>query len=129
MVEASAAGVDLAVATIDHGPDTSAAVKLATFAAELPAYARPDLLLSPSAGENLLFLRPLDVLPAIVGTRREALSGVRVTRLDERDADVLARTVRLSAESADLAEQLWALGRAFCAVRKARLRGAASSGR
>ena len=124
MAEARALDADLVVATIDHGPDTSAAVKLATFAAELPADDRPDLLLSPSAGENMLFLRPLDVLPAIVGTRREVLSGVRVTRLEGRDADVLARSVRLSAESADLNQRLTALGRAFCAARGARLRGA-----
>jgi hypothetical protein len=113
--EARRAGADLIVSTIDHGPDSTVAAGLADFVGQLPTETRPDLLLSPSAGENLLFLRPLDVQPAIVGTRREVLTGVRVTRLDERDADVLARSVRLSAASENLAAKLHALGSAFCA--------------
>jgi hypothetical protein len=121
--EAREAGVDLVIATIDHGPDTTAAVNLTTFVAELPSETRPDLLLSPSAGENLLFLRPLDVQPAIVGTRRDVVTGVRVTRIDDRDADVLARSVRLSASNDLIARQLAALGTEFCAARAAALPG------
>ncbi len=124
MEEAHAAGVDLAVAILDHGPDSSAVVKLATFVAALPAQARPDLLLSPSAGENLLMLRPLDVLPAIVGTRRAVLTGMRVTRLDERDTNVVARSVRPAAEHHELAARFSALLRDFCAAGGASLQGA-----
>jgi hypothetical protein len=121
--EAHSAGTDLIVAVMDHGPDATAGAELASFVGQLPAQTRPDLLLSPSAGENLLFLRPLDVQPAIVGTRRDVLTGVRVTRLDERDADVLARSVRQSDASEHVAEQLRALGRGFCAARAAPLGG------
>jgi hypothetical protein len=121
--EAQAAGADLVVAAIDHGPDTTVSVDLATFVAELPIDTRPDLLLSPSAGENLLFLRPLDVQPAIVGTRRDVLTGVRVKRLEGRDADVLARSVRLSATDDAIAQQLAALGAKFCAARASPLPG------
>lgn len=121
--EATHSGVDLVVAHIDHGPDATAAVSLASFVSELPRDVRPDLLLSPSAGENLLFLRPLDVQPAIVGTRRDALTGVRVQRIDERDADVLARTVRLPDANREVAAQLGALGAAFCRERTTLLPG------
>lgn len=121
--EAHGAGTDLIVAVMDHGPDATVGAELASFVGQLPAQTRPDLLLSPSAGENLLFLRPLDVQPAIVGTRRDVLTGVRVTRLDERDADVLARSVRHSDASEHVADQLRALGRDFCAARAAPLGG------
>jgi hypothetical protein len=121
--EARSSGADLIVATFDHGPDTTAAVQIAAFVGQLPTELRPDILLSPSAGENLLFLRPLDVQPAIVGTRRDVLTGVRVRRLDERDADVLARSVRLSTPSETLSAQLQTLGRDFCAARAAPLPG------
>jgi len=121
--EAKKIGVDLVVAHIDHGPDATAAVTLASFAGELPRALRPDLLLSPSAGENLLFLRPLDVQPAIVGTRRGALTGVRVQRIGERDADVLARTVRLPDVDGEIAGQVATLAGEFCRVRSAPLRG------
>jgi hypothetical protein len=117
--EAHGAGTDLIVAVMDHGPDATVGAELASFVRPLPAQTRPDLLLSPSAGENLLFLRPLDVHPAIVGTRRDVLTGVRVTRLDERDADVLARSVRQADASETITDQLRALGRGFCAARAA----------
>jgi hypothetical protein len=121
--EARSAGTDLIVAEIDHGPDASASGQLASFLAELPTDLRPDLLLSPSSGENLLFLRPLDVQPAIVGTRRDVLTGVRVVHFDERDTDVRARSVRLSTSSETITAQLRALGRDFCAARAAPLAG------
>jgi hypothetical protein len=123
LADARSAGTDLIVAVMDHGPDATAGAQLASFVGALPPDTRPDILLSPSAGENLLFLRPLDVQPAIVGTRRDVLTGVRVTRLDERDADVLARSVRLSTSSENIAGQLRALGRDFCAARAAALPG------
>lgn len=123
--EARAAGADLIVASIDHGPDATASVNLANFVAQLPVEMRPDLLLSPSSGENLLFLRPLDVVPAIVGTRRDVLTGVRVTKLEGRDSDVFARSVRLP-ESTDgvLASQVQALGESFCRLAGEPLAGA-----
>jgi hypothetical protein len=121
--EAKARGVDLVIAHLDHGPDATAPVKLAEFVRGLPRELRPDLLLSPSSGEQLLFLRPLDVQPAIVGTRRDALTGVRVQRLEDRDADVLARTVRLPAPDSELAARLARLGDALCSARGAPLPG------
>ncbi|MEY4580344.1 MAG: hypothetical protein RL701_5047 [Pseudomonadota bacterium] len=121
--EAQAAGADLIVASIDQGPDATAAVNLANFLAQLPPDVRPDLLLSPSSGDNLLFLRPLDVQPAVVGTRRGVLTGVRVTKLDNRDADVFARSVQLSARDDGLAAQLQALGSSFCNARAQELPG------
>lgn len=121
--EARDSDADLIVAAVDHGPDATASVALAAFVAELPPDNRPDILLSPSAGENLLFLRPLDVQPAIVGTRRAVLTGVRVTRLEDRDADVLARSVRLTSASDSIATRLATLGRDFCAKRAEPLAG------
>jgi hypothetical protein len=121
--EASGSEADLVVAVVDHGPDATASVQLAAFVATLAPDQRPDILLSPSAGEQLLFLRPLDVQPAIVGTRREVLTGVRVRRLEGRDADVLARSVRPAATSEALAGSLRALGRDFCAARASALPG------
>lgn len=121
--EARRARADLSLAVIDHGPDPTAAVNLTSFVTVLPPDTRPDVLISPSAGENLLFLRPLDVQPAIVGTRRDVLTGLRVTRLDEQDSDVLARSVRLNSRSAELESRLRALGTYFCAARAAPLAG------
>lgn len=121
--EAQDAHADLTVAVIDHGPDPTAAANLANFVGELPTETRPDVLLSPSAGENLLMLRPLDVQPAIVGTRRGVLTGLRVRRLDEHDTDVLARSVRLSSHNDEIAARLRALGTDFCAARAAPLAG------
>ncbi|HEX6241438.1 MAG TPA: hypothetical protein VFZ61_11110 [Polyangiales bacterium] len=123
LAETQRAGADLIVAVVDHGPDATASAQLANFVRELPTETRPDILLSPSAGESLLFLRPLDVQPAIVGTRRDVLTGVRVTRLEDRDADVLARSVRLGSVSERISAQLSALGRDFCEARGAPLRG------
>jgi hypothetical protein len=121
--EARSSDADLVVAVMDHGPDATASVQLAAFVATLAPDQRPDILLSPSAGEQLLFLRPLDVQPAIVGTRREVLTGVRVKRLEGRDADVLARSVRPARTSEALARSLRALGRDFCAARGSALPG------
>jgi hypothetical protein len=121
--ELHSTSADLMVAVMDHGPDATASVQLASFLAELPPDTRPDILLSPSAGESLLFLRPLDVQPAIVGTRRDVVTGVRVTKLEERDADVLARSVRPGALNETLASLLRDLGAKFCAARSAELQG------
>jgi hypothetical protein len=121
---ARAAGVDLIVASIDHGPDPTASVNLANFVAELPPDIRPDLLLSPSSGDNMLFMRPLDVHPAVVGTRRGVLTGLRVTKLLEaRDSDVFARSVRLDDPNPELAARLRQLGDGYCASRGKPLSG------
>ncbi|HKP59282.1 MAG TPA: hypothetical protein VJV78_21310 [Polyangiales bacterium] len=116
--QARAAGADLIVASIDHGPDPTASVNLANFVSALPPDIRPDLLLSPSSADNLLFMRPLDVHPAIVGTRRGVLTGLRVTKLPEtRDSDVFARSVRLDDPNPELAARLSELGKGYCASR------------
>ena len=121
---ARAAGADLVVASIDHGPDPTASVNLASFVSEMPPDIRPDLLLSPSSADNLLFLRPLDVHPAIVGTRRNVLTGLRVTKLlESRDADVFARSVKLDDPSPELAERLRQLSAGYCADRGQELPG------
>jgi hypothetical protein len=122
--QARAAGADLIVASIDHGPDATASVNLANFLAELPIDVRPDLLLSPSSGDNLLFLRPLDVHPAVVGTRAGVLTGLRVTKLqDTHDSDVFARSVRLNDWNADFAARLHQLGTGYCQARGTPLPG------
>lgn len=114
----------LVVSSLDHGPDSTAAASVAEMLEELPAGPRPDLLLSPSSGENLLFMRPLDVTPAVVGTRRGVLLGVRVKRLmGERDSDVLARSVRLFDWNDELAAELRELGVAYCRDRERALPG------
>lgn len=111
--QARQAGAELIVASVDHGPDAS--VNVANFVANMPPEVRPDLLISPSAGDNLLFLRPLDVQPAIVGTRPGVLMGVRVGKLEgTRDTDVLARSVVLTEPDPDLTEKVHALGQGFC---------------
>ncbi len=122
--QARDAGVDLVIATIDHGPDATASVNLANFLAEMPVDVRPDLLLSPSAGDNLLFMRPLDVHPAVVGTRAGVLTGLRVTKLvDTHDADVFARSVRVNDWDEAVAARVAALGRGFCRARARTLAG------
>jgi hypothetical protein len=122
--EARKAGADLVVATIDHGPDATAAVNLANFVASLPPDMRPDLMFSPSSGDSLLFMRPLDVQPAIVGVRSGALMGVRVTKLPGgQDSDVFARSVRQDDWNDELAAQLQQLARGFCEKHADRLRG------
>jgi hypothetical protein len=116
--------VDLIIASIDHGPDATASVNLANFLADLPPDIRPDLLLSPSAGDNLLFMRPLDVHPAVVGTRAGLLTGLRVTKiLETHDADVFARTVRVNDWDAGLAAKLADLGASYCQARGTPLPG------
>jgi hypothetical protein len=122
--QARAAGVELIVASIDHGPDGTAAVSLGNFVAQLPPEIRSDLLLSPSSAESLLFLRPLDVQPAVVGTRSGVLMGLRVTRLPEtHDSDVFARSVRLNDWNDNFAARLAQLGARFCKARGTPLRG------
>jgi len=121
-VQAREGGAELIVASIDHGPDAS--VNVANFVAPMPPDVRPDLLISPSAGENLLFLRPLDVHPAIVGARAGVLMGLRVTKLlDSRDSDVFARSVQLNERDADLATRVQQLGAGFCEARGKALAG------
>jgi hypothetical protein len=122
--QARAAGVELIVASIDHGPDATAAINLGNFVAQLPPEIRPDLLLSPSSAESLLFLRPLDVHPAVVGTRSGALLGLRVTRLPEtHDSDVFARSVRLNDWNDNFSLRLAQLGASFCRARGTPLPG------
>lgn len=122
--EARLAGADLIVASVDHGRDASASVNLASFLSDLPPDVRPDLLLSPSAGENLLFLRPLDVHPAVVGTRPGVLTGLRVTKLLEtRDADVFARSVRVNDWDEGVAAGVSRLGASYCEAHGKPLRG------
>jgi hypothetical protein len=116
------AGAELIVASIDHGPDAS--VNLGNFVGPMPPDVRPDLLLSPSAGENLLFLRPLDVHPAIVGTRYGVLMGLRVTKIaDTRDADVFARSVQMNEWDEGFAGRVQKLGEAYCRARGTPLPG------
>ncbi len=116
-LEARAAGADLVVASLDHGRDATAASNLSDLLDRLPQDIRPDVMLSSSAGEKLLFLRPLEVHPAVVGTRRGELTTVHATRLaDGRDLDVLARSAPLDAHDADLAATFAELGREFCAA-------------
>lgn len=113
--EARGLSAQLIVSSIDHGPDATAAARVADLLAELPAQPRPELLLSPSSGENLLFMRPLDVQPAVVGTRRGVLTGIRVTKLQGgRDADVLARGVRLYDWDDALAAELAEMAASYC---------------
>ncbi|MET0388736.1 MAG: hypothetical protein ABW321_22380 [Polyangiales bacterium] len=113
--EARKAGAELIIASIDHGPDATAASILASFITALPLETRPDLMLSPSSGDSLLFMRPLDVTPAIVATRPGVLMGIRVTKLpDGRDSDVFARSVRLDDWNDELATQVRALGESYC---------------
>lgn len=115
VTEADAQGADLIVASIDHGPDPTAAVQVADFLAQLPVDKRPELLFSPSTGENLLFMRPLDVQPAVVGTRPAVLTGLRVTKLaEQRDSDVFARSVRLHNWDDELASELARMGSDYC---------------
>jgi hypothetical protein len=122
--EARAAGADLIVAAIDHGPDSSAPAELTKLLADLPPDLRPDLLLSPSAADQLLFMRPLDVQPAVVGTRPSVLTGMRVTKLpDAQDADVFARSVRLDDWDPGIAQQVQRLGEEYCRARAERLPG------
>lgn len=115
----------LVVASLDHGPDSTASARVGDLLAELPPRPRPELLLSPSSGETMLFMRPLDVQPAVVGTRRGVLMGVKVTKLlGGRDTDVLARSVRLFDWDDALAAELGQLGAAYCRDRKQVLPGA-----
>jgi hypothetical protein len=122
--EARASGAELVVSSIDHGPDATAAARIADLLADLPRAPRPDLLLSPSAGENLLFMRPIDVQPAVVGTRRGVVTGIRVTKLQGgKDADVLARGVRLYEWDDPLSKELNALGARYCKAESKDLAG------
>ena len=124
VIESDAKKVDLVVSSLDHGPDTTASVQVAGFLEQLPADKRPELLLSPSTGENLLFIRPLDVQPAVVGARTGVLTGLRVTKLaEQRDADVFARSVRLHDWDDSLAAGLGELGAAYCRERSNPLPG------
>lgn len=114
--QARKAGAELIVSSIDHGPDAS--VNVANFVGPMPPEMRPDLLISPSAGENLLFLRPLDVHPAIVGTRPGVLMGLRVTKIaDTHDSDVFARSVQLNDLDADIVSRVKQLGAGYCKAR------------
>jgi hypothetical protein len=122
--QARAAGVDLVIASIDHGPDETAALEVAGLVAKLPPEGRPDLFLSPSAGEHLLFLRPPAVSPGVVGTPAGALMSVRVTRLAEaNDLDVLARRVALRKVSASLATLFDNVAQGYCRSHGAALNG------
>jgi hypothetical protein len=122
--EARKAAAQLIVASIDHGPDATAASRVADLLAELPSEPRPELLLSPSSGENLLFLRPLDVQPAVVGTRRGVVTGIKVTKLQGgKDSDVLARGVRLYDWDDALSNDLNELGRSYCGSHRQELAG------
>jgi hypothetical protein len=124
MKEARSASAQLVVTSIDHGPDATAASRVADLLETLPRDPRPDLLLSPSSGENLLFLRPIDVQPAVVGTRRGVVTGIRVTKLQGgRDADVLARGVRLFEWDEPLAAELAELGASYCKAKEKELPG------
>lgn len=122
--QARARGADLIIASVDHGPDASASAELAELLSQLPPEVRPDLLFSPSAADNLLFMRPLDVQPAVVGTRTSVLTGVRVTKLpDSHDSDVFARSVRLNEWDDEIARKLTRLGADYCRAQGAPLRG------
>jgi len=124
MAEARSASAQLVVVSIDHGPDATASARVADMLEDLPRDPRPDLLLSPSSGENLLFLRPIDVQPAVVGTRRGVVTGIRVTKLQGgRDADVLARGVRLFEWDEALATELAELGASYCKAKEKDLPG------
>jgi hypothetical protein len=120
---AKAAHVDLVIASIDYGPDSSAANSLTSLLAQLPEGGRPDLLLSPSSAENMLFLRPLNVNPAVVGTRAGALTSLRVTKLGDADSDVFARGVRLQEAEPSLLATLAQLGMRYCAAEGGNLAG------
>jgi hypothetical protein len=114
--EARAAHVDMVVASIDHGPDSS--IDMAGFVESLPLDARPDLVLSPSAAQNLLFLRPLNVKPAVVGPRAAGLTAVRATKIgDSDDSDILARPVKLGDPDIALITILDELGTSYCATK------------
>jgi hypothetical protein len=122
--EARAAGADLVVAAIDHGPDASASAGLAQLLSELPPDVRPDLLFSPSVADTLLLMRPLDIQPAVVGLRPSALTGVRVAKLQgTNDSDVFARRVRQTDWNAELARKLTRLGADYCRAHSALLAG------
>lgn len=122
--EARAAKAELIVSSIDHGLDATAASRVADMLADLPPHPRPELLLSPSSGENLLFMRPIDVQPAVVGTRRGVVTGIKVTKLqDGRDADVLARGVQLVDWDDALAAELGDLAAHYCSAKNKLLPG------
>jgi hypothetical protein len=120
---ARAVQVDFVIASIDHGPDATASGSVASFVSELPKGARPDLVLSPSSAENLLFLRPLDVNPAVAGTRAGALTSIRVKKLTDGDSDVITRGVPLKEPSAVLDVLLEHLARPYCAASSRALPG------
>lgn len=125
MLEAQSDKSQLVVVSLDHGPDATAASRVGDLLESLPREPRPDLLLSPSSGENLLFLRPIDVNPAVVGTRRGMVTGIRVTKLQGgKDADVLARAVRLFEWDEELAAELNAIGASYCKANAQELPGA-----
>jgi hypothetical protein len=121
---ARAAKVDLVIASIDHGPDATAVGDLGTLVAQLPAAGQPDLVLSPSAAQSLLFLRPLNVNPAVAGTRAGAVTSVRIKKIGEGDADVMTRGVRLKKPGPELSALLQELGASYCAAESRVLPGA-----
>jgi hypothetical protein len=121
---ARAAQVDFVIASIDHGPDATASGSVASLASALPKSGRPDLILSQSSGENLLFLRPLDVTPAVAGTRAGALTSVRVKKFGDDDADVITRGVRLTDRDRALDELLRPVVELYCAADSRTLPGA-----
>ena len=123
--EARRAHVDLTIASIDHGADPSAAASISEFVGELPAQRRTDLLLHPNSADRLLFLRPLEVRPAIVGTRAGALMALRVRKLaDSDDSDILARSMPLLDPDPTLVDEVRALGKAYCRLSGWKLAGA-----
>jgi hypothetical protein len=121
---ARAAQVDLVIASIDHGLDATAAGTLGTLVAHLPTSGQPDLVLSPSAAQGLLFLRPLTVNPAVAGTRAGAVTSVRIKKLGDADADVMTRGVRLRSPGPELNALLQELGAGYCAAEGSVLPGA-----
>jgi hypothetical protein len=125
---ARAAQVDLVIASIDHGLDATAVGTLGRLVTHLPASGQPDLVLSPSAAQGLLFLRPLTVNPAVAGTRAGAVTSVRVRKIGAADADVMTRGVRLQDPDPELSALLQQVGASYCAAEGRVLPGAKLAG-
>jgi len=106
------------IASIDDGHGAEAASRAMTLMHGLSANDRPDLILAAGAGEEMLFARPSDFRPAIVGAPHGGATRATIQQRRQNETlDVVARPVPLAHwASRPLSRWVATEGEPYCAL-------------
>lgn len=120
------AGADIVVASIDTGPDAGGTARALAIAEALPLELRPDVIFVRRTDDHMLFARPSNFRPAIVGASPTGAVRARIRENPLSDGyDVLAQVVAPSRRTSPVYEPFVSdLGERYCAQWGRTLRGA-----